>query len=400
MTDGGSIVSAEGRMARLEAPEIERELLLQTLDALDTGLLALDEDRRIVALNQTLAKGWGIDRDEAAGKALGEVFKPEAERWYLPERGQKSEPGRSTREIRGTIADREVLMRYSSTPLGDGGALLIRVEDLVDADTEEEVFRNTERLISLGELSARVAHEIRNPLTGVRTTVQFVASKLRGGDSRRDDLQDVLKELDRIEQIITDLLLFARPQAARPASTDLREIVEKVLDNLARRLKDASVEVERDLETDQPLPDVMVDPDMAQQVVLNLVINAIQAMPEGGTLRASIGLRRTRYKKAYVDVSITDSGPGIPDDVKEKIFDPFFTTRSMGTGLGLSISLQIAREHGGNLTARNLTQGATFRFSLPAIPPESEEEPKRDEPARETSSKEAPTKEPVKEEKD
>jgi signal transduction histidine kinase len=382
-------------MARLEAPEIERELLLQTLDALDTGLLALDEDRRIVAMNQTLAKGWGIDRDEAAGKALGEVFKPEAERWYLPERGARSEPGRSTREIRGTIADREVLMRYSSTPLGDGGALLIRVEDLVDADTEEEVFRNTERLISLGELSARVAHEIRNPLTGVRTTVQFVASKLRAGDSRRDDLQDVLKELDRIEQIITDLLLFARPQAGRPAATDLREILEKVLDNLARRLKDAAIEVERDLETDQPLPQVMVDPDMAQQVVLNLVINAIQAMPEGGTLRASIGLRRTRYKKAYVDVSITDSGPGIPDDVKEKIFDPFFTTRSMGTGLGLSISLQIAREHGGNLTARNLTQGATFRFSLPAIPPEIDEEPKRDEPARETSSREVAAKEAV-----
>jgi signal transduction histidine kinase len=370
-------------MARLEAPEIERELLLQTLDALDTGLLALDEDRRIVALNQTLAKGWGIDREEAAGKALGEVFKPEVERWYLPERGARAESGRATREVRGTVVDREVLMRYTSTPLGDGGALLIRVEDLVDADTEEEVFRNTERLISLGELSARVAHEIRNPLTGVRTTVQFVASKLRGGDSRRDDLQDVLKELDRIEQIITDLLLFARPQAARPVPTDLREVLEKVLDNLARRLKDASIEVERDLDTEQPLPHVLVDPDMAQQVVLNLVINAIQAMPEGGTLRASIGLRRTRYKKAYVDVSITDSGPGISEDVKEKIFDPFFTTRSMGTGLGLSISLQIAREHGGNLTARNLTQGAAFRFSLPAIPPESEEEPKREEVLKE-----------------
>jgi signal transduction histidine kinase len=96
---------------------------------------------------------------------------------------------------------------------------------------------------------------------------------------------------------------------------------------------------------------------MAQQVVLNLVINAIQAMPEGGTLRVGAGLRRTRYKKAYVDVVVVDSGPGIPEEVKEKIFDPFFTTRSMGTGLGLSISLQIAREHGGNLTARNLAQG-------------------------------------------
>jgi signal transduction histidine kinase len=118
---------------------------------------------------------------------------------------------------------------------------------------------------------------------------------------------------------------------------------------------------------DEGLPPVLVDPDMAHQVVLNLMINAIQAMPDGGTLRVSTGLRRTRSTKVYVDVIVTDSGPGIPEDVKEKIFDPFFTTRSMGTGLGLSISLQIAREHGGNLTARNLTQGAAFRFSLPAM---------------------------------
>jgi signal transduction histidine kinase len=350
-------------MPRVEAPDVERDLLGRVIDALDTGLLALDEDRHIAAINDTLAKGWGVERAVVVGQPISAVFESETERWYIPVRGAEA---RATREVRGTVAEREVLMRYSATGLGDSGDILIRVEDLVDADTEEEVFRNTERLISLGELSARVAHEIRNPLTGVRTTVQFVASKLRAGDSRRDDLQDVLKELDRIEQIITDLLLFARPQAARPVPTDLREIVEKVLDNLARRFMDGGIEVDVDLDADIPL--VQIDPDMVQQVVLNLAINAIQAMPAGGVLRVTTGLRRTRYKKAYVDVTVADTGPGIPDEVKEKIFDPFFTTRSMGTGLGLSISLQIAREHGGNLTARNLAQGgAAFRFALPAL---------------------------------
>ena len=361
-------------MPRVDVSEVDRDLFVRVLDALDTGVLALDEDRRIAAINDTLAKGWGVERDEVVGQPIGSVFASGAERWYLPERGAKSEPARATREVRGTVADREVLMRYSATSLGDSGSLLVRVEDLVDADAEEEVFRNTERLISLGELSARVAHEIRNPLTGVRTTVQFVASKLRAGDSRRDDLQDVLKELDRIEQIITDLLLFARPQAAKPVTTDLREIAEKALDNLGRRLEEAGIEVERDMDAD--LPSVMADPDMVQQVVLNLVINAIQAMPEGGSLKVGAGLRRTRYKKAYVDLVFADSGTGIPDEVKEKIFDPFFTTRSMGTGLGLSISLQIAREHGGNLTARNVAQGgAAFKLSLPAmLAPEANEE--------------------------
>ena len=267
-------------MPRVEAPETERALLERVLDALDTGLLALDEDRQVAAINDTLARGWGVDRADVIGRPIADVFESETERWYLPERGARGAEARATREVRGTVAERELLMRYSAAGLGDTGAVLIRVEDLVDADSEEEVFRNTERLISLGELSARVAHEIRNPLTGVRTTVQFVASKLRAGDSRRDDLQDVLKELDRIEQIITDLLLFARPQAARPAPTNLREITEKVLDNLASRLEDSGIEVEADL--DEDLPAVVVDPDMVQQVVLNLAINAIQAMPEGG----------------------------------------------------------------------------------------------------------------------
>src|SRR6185295_15664364 len=267
-------------MPRAEAPEAERELFEHVLDALDTGLLVLDQDRHVAAINDTLARGWGVDREDVMGRPIAEVFESETERWYQPERGTRGEQGRATREVRGTVADREVLMRYSSSGLGDSGAVLIRIEDLVDADSEEEVFRNTERLISLGELSARVAHEIRNPLTGVRTTVQFVTSKMRAGDSRRDDLNDVLKELDRIEQIITDLLLFARPQAARPVPTDFREIVEKVLDILARRFMDGGIEVDVDLEAD--VPHVQVDPDMVQQVVLNLVINAIQAMPGGG----------------------------------------------------------------------------------------------------------------------
>src|SRR5216117_80263 len=281
-------------MPRVEAPDAERELFEHVLDALDTGLLVLDQDRRVAAINDTLARGWGVDREHVMGRPVAEVFDSEAERWYLPERGTRGEQGRATREVRGTVAEREVLMRYTSSGLGDSGAVLIRIEDLVDADSEEEVFRNTERLISLGELSARVAHEIRNPLTGVRTTVQFVASKLRAGDSRRDDLQDVLKELDRIEQIITDLLLFARPQAARPVPTDVREVLDKVLDNMASRCREASVEVARDF--DETLPNVMIDPDMAQQVFLNLGINALQAMPEGGLLRVATGLRRTRSK--------------------------------------------------------------------------------------------------------
>ena len=113
---------------------------------------------------------------------------------------------------------------------------------------------------------------------------------------------------------------------------------------------------------------VYCDPDLLQQVVLNLSINAMQAMSEGGTLKVTLGLKRYRTKKSMVDLVFADAGPGIPPDVFEKIFDPFFTTRPLGTGLGLPISLQIVREQGGALTARNLPGGgAQFTVRLPLV---------------------------------
>jgi signal transduction histidine kinase len=134
------------------------------------------------------------------------------------------------------------------------------------------------------------------------------------------------------------------------------------------QLADAQVAVKREYMEELPL--VEVDPDLMQQVFLNLCLNAAQAMPEGGTLTITTGVRRYRTRRSLVDVSISDTGVGIPRDLMEKIFDPFFTTRSMGTGLGLPISVQIVRDTGGVVTAKNNPGGgATLRVSLP-LPPE------------------------------
>jgi signal transduction histidine kinase len=236
----------------------------------------------------------------------------------------------------------------------------------------EETVR-LDRLASLGKLSAGIAHEVRNPLTGIRTTVQFVASKFKPRDPRREDLDDVIQELDRIEQIITGLLLFARPPQARPQPCDLHNVLARTLDLLEAQLGDAQVTVTRDYSEELPL--VYADPDLMQQVFLNLCLNAVQAMPEGGSLTISTGVRKFRTRRSLVDVSIRDTGVGIPRDLMEKIFDPFFTTRSMGTGLGLPISVQIVREGGGVVTAKNNPGGgATLRVSLP-LPAETPERP-------------------------
>ncbi len=348
-----------------EAPAL---LPTQVLDALEQGVLALDRERRILYANRRCEELLGMAPEELVGLPATRVFSGLEAKWL---RGESRQP----REFRVATEGREATLKVEAFPLrGDTGAVVghVLVADAV-AETEGGEFqKKIDRLVSLGELSAYVAHEIRNPLTGIRTTVQFVSSKLKPSDGRREDLDDVIKERDRLEQIITGLLLVARPQPGRPALSDVQAIVDKTLDNLELQMGAQGVKVERNYLED--VPRVWVDPDLVQQVFLNLCLNAVQAMPEGGTLTVATSVRRPRTRKQFVDVSFSDTGPGIPKENMERIFDPFFTTRSMGTGLGLPISLEIVRDHGGVISARNNSSGgATFRVSLP-LPVEPPEE--------------------------
>jgi two-component system sensor histidine kinase HydH len=330
------------------------------LDALDQVVVALDKDRRILYANRRIEELLGVPPESLVGQPAKDLFQGSDARWL---RGASSE----TREFRVEAEGREVTLKAEAVQMRtESGEVLgsVVIADPV-AETEDGEFqKKIDRLVSLGELSAYVAHEIRNPLTGIRTTVQFVSSKLKPNDSRREDLDDVIKELDRIEQIITGLLLFARPQSGRPLLMSVADVLEKTLAGIELQLKDQAVTVESENAAD--LPEVWIDADLVQQVFLNLCLNAIQAMPQGGILTVTTAVRRYRTRRSFVDVSFADTGKGIPKEAMEKIFDPFFTTRSMGTGLGLSISLQIVRDHGGVITAKNNAQGgATFRVSFP-----------------------------------
>ena len=304
------------------------------------------------------------------GTYTGHKLFPGADARWL--KGSSREP----REFRIEAEGRQLTLKAESLPLRDEDGVLMGSLVMAEATSESEdgeFQKNIDRLVSLGELSAYVAHEIRNPLTGIRTTVQYVGSKFKPNDARREDLEDVIKELDRIEQIITGLLMFARPPAARPQSCDLHQVLEKTLDLLELQLGDAQVVLLQGLRRGGrgdpaglrgPRPDAAGVP---------------QPVPErgagdarGGRAARHAGVRRYRTRRSVVDVSFRDTGVGIPKELMEKIFDPFFTTRSMGTGLGLSISLQIVREVGGVITAKNNAGGgATLRvsFPVPAEPP-------------------------------
>lgn len=346
-------------------------LAMQVLDALEQGVVALDRERKVTYTNRWIEDLLGLEPGALIGTSGSRLFPGADARWL---KGAAREP----REFKLEAEGRETTLKAEAMSLRDEDGEVMGSVILAEAisETEDGEFqKKIDRLVSLGELSAYVAHEIRNPLTGIRTTVQFVGSKFKPRDPRREDLDDVIKELDRIEQIITGLLMFARPPAARPQPCDLHQVLEKTLAMLELQLIDAQVSIDREWADDLPL--VYADPDLTQQVFLNLCLNALQAMPEGGALRVATVVRRYRTRRSMVDISFTDTGVGIPRDLIEKIFDPFFTTRSTGTGLGLPISVQIVREVGGVITAKNNAGGgATFRvsFPVPAEPPGRPEE--------------------------
>ena len=348
------------------------QLASQVLDALEQGVVALDRERKVIYANRWIEDLLGLAPQALIGMSGARVFPGADARWL---KGAAREP----REFKLEAEGREMTLKAEAMSLRDEEGTLTGSVILAEAisETEDGEFqKKIDRLVSLGELSAYVAHEIRNPLTGIRTTVQFVGSKFKPRDPRREDLEDVITELDRIEQIITGLLMFARPPAARPQPCDMHQVLEKTLAMIDLQLGDAEVTLQREWAAD--LPEVYADPDLTQQVFLNLCLNALQAMPAGGSLKVATAVRRYRTRRSMVDISFSDTGVGIPRDLIEKIFDPFFTTRSTGTGLGLPISVQIVREIGGVITAKNNSSGggATFRvsFPVPAEPPGKIEE--------------------------
>jgi signal transduction histidine kinase len=347
------------------------EECLNIIQHLDQGLVYLDRNRHILYINRQAEEICETDASRFIGKSLFDLLVPMDQTWLGPEDPCWKDFSFPTCELQVRHGDRELNLEARLLPVAVDGALrggLFLFQDASDAAGEREFQRNVDRFSSVGDLSAVIAHEMRNPLTGIRTTIQYVESKLKE-PSLRQDLEDAIGELDRIEQFTTDLLQFARPKTATLEEHDLNEAVESCLDNLALQCEQKSISVRRDFA--ESLPEIPMDPDALRQAFLNIMLNAIEAIPDdGGTIRVTTSCRRYRSRQA-VEVAFSDNGCGIPAESLDKIFDPFFTSKgASGTGLGLSITLQIIQEHGGRIYVRNRAQGGmTFRVSLPVPDP-------------------------------
>jgi signal transduction histidine kinase len=204
----------------------------------------------------------------------------------------------------------------------------------------DEYMVRKEKLLMLGEFSAGIAHEIKNPLTSIKMIMQTAQENNDG--FCREDIEIMQDEIDRIDRIVKDFLAFARPTETEQVATDLNDILQEVVLLIRTNIRQSGLQLETELS--ENLPKICVSPDGMKQVLLNVVLNAVEAMDNGGILRVT----STADDRTIV-ISVGDTGPGITDENLGHIFDPFFTTKKEGTGMGLAITDRIIREHGGRI---------------------------------------------------
>ncbi len=221
-----------------------------------------------------------------------------------------------------------------------------------------EQLLQAEKLAALGELSAGIVHEVRNPLGSIKGAVEILEDELASDSPRREFADLAKREIERLDKLVGEFLRFARPATLSVKANDLNKIVESVASLIEKQAASQSVVVERELQ--KKLSKVSVDGEQIKQVLFNLALNSLQAMSKGGRLTF-----RTTENENFCIVEVRDIGEGIDEKILPKIFDPFFTTKEKGVGLGLSIAHKISVQHGGDLTVLRKQDNTVFLLQLP-----------------------------------
>lgn len=368
------------RVAELEAQLKElRTSYEDLLGSLQDGLVVLDGEGRIRFMNQAAEELTGLSGSQATGRLLNEAFPPPAPLAALAARTLAAD--RSHADFDGTLVRpdgaRLTVSAVASVvhdAAGRSRGLVLVLRDLSRVRELEEQLRRSERLAGLGVLAAGIAHEVRNPLVGVRGAAQLLETEPAFPAHLREYTGMIVRQVDRLNRIVGDLLALAEPRPLDPAPVNIHHVLEEALRVVEAAPRPARLEIRRFY--DPEIPAVAADLDRLVQVFLNLVRNGVEAMPAGGALTL-----RTRFERAAppcggspaVQVDIQDRGPGIPDEVRARLFTPFFSTKDGGTGLGLAVSWRIVHEHRGAIEALNRPGGgATFRVVLPVASEQKE----------------------------
>lgn len=343
------------------------------LDAVLAGVVVVDAEGRVELLNSAACRILGTSLEVARGRplddALGAGHPVSALARSVLETGRGSIE--NDRRVRRPGAP-ELVIDASASPLddGNGGVALILRDRTIQQKLEQRVSER-ERLAAFGLIAAGIAHEVKNPLGGIRGAAEIVGA--RTGDAKtRTAAQLIVRETDRIAALVDDLMVFTQGDDVRFDTVNIHRVLDDVLELLAMDPLCERVQVERSF--DPSIPELRADPDRLTQVFLNVAKNALQALePGGGTLtistRMALDDRLSDAEGSQLPtllVEVADSGPGIAPEVLEKLATPFFTTRPGGTGLGLAVSRHWIARHGGTLRVDSSPgAGTRVRVALP-----------------------------------
>jgi PAS domain S-box-containing protein len=344
-----------------------RENMNSVMAGLEDGLLLFTRDARAVMVSPAAEKFLGAPASEFLGRRVTDIFPP-----GHPLRDalhiESDELSEITAEADLTTSEGPKRVNVSVQAIQEAGERMGALVTLRDLDSLESIgtqLRVSERLAALGRITAGVAHEVKNPLNSMRLWLENLKESLSfdgfydGDGPSRQAVQVLDKEIDRLDQVVKRFLDFTRPMDVRLEATQLAELLREVLEVAKPQLQQSNIQIAQLLPID--VPEVYVDRALLKQAVLNLVLNASEAMPNGGQLRMVLSRRGE-----MAEITVGDTGNGIPPENQQKIFQLFFTTRPGGSGIGLASTFRIVQLHNGSIDfTSEVGRGTTFRIELP-----------------------------------
>jgi signal transduction histidine kinase len=366
----------------------EKDYGLKILNSLRAGILSLDMNRRVTAVNEIALRILDLEIKDYVGLHIDEIFRDRQELLNTLEDAYhvKNPPSRAELVIKVSEGKYRTLGYTISFLLNedefvDGVSLFFKDLTLVEQMNEQEKLKD--RLAALGQMAAGLAHEIRNPLAAIELTTSLVKRKLSGQSPQVSQLESVHSEVRKLNKIVSDCLEFVRPIKVSTEKIEVIALLEESIESALSAAQKDKIQVEKEF---TPVPPVQLDRHQMKQVFVNIMVNAMQALGDTGTIQIACG-PSSQFQKVgtysnggisgknislqvnlapYVWIKISDNGKGIPEEILGKIFYPFFTTKEKGSGIGLAIAQKIVDMHRGSIDVESeVGKGTTFTIKLP-----------------------------------
>lgn len=351
------------------ALENMRSYTSNIIESMTSGLVSLDADGSVVTVNASARAILGLGDAVVDGVSVNDVVRvaPDADRADI-DRVLTGE--RETLETETSVVGRggPVPVTLSASSLrdeeGERAGTVLLFQDLREIEELKQAVERERHLASLGRLAAGVAHEVRNPLSSLKGFAQFFRTKFKPGSEEERYSDIMIEEVERLDRVVQELLDFARPVTPERAAVSTATMIEEALALVSEDAHFKRVSIESKLAAD--LPDVLVDPMQIRSALLNVLLNAMEAMGDGGTLTIATAATGEADGVPTVTISVTDTGVGMSEEEVAKLFEPFYTTKPRGTGLGLTVVSRVVEQNGGRVGVRSVQgEGTTFSLVLP-----------------------------------